>query len=137
MQCWCVVWCSRIQLTRAHSCEWCPGGKPKTWYAVPDHAAEGFENVLKDTYPDFHERMPDLQYRKCLMLPPHQLIKANVPVYRAVQRENQIVITFPRGYHGGFSHGFSCWPSHRLPKDSSLKFRRHDAILSTTAETAS
>jgi hypothetical protein len=108
---------------------WCSGGKPKTWYAVPDHAAEGFEKVLKDTYPDFHERMPDLQFRKCLMLPPHKLMEANVPVYRAVQRENQIVITFPRGYHGGFSHGFNYAESSNFALPTWLEYGSRSAEL--------
>ena len=122
-----VVACSvRPHLTHAG---WCSGGKPKTWYAVPDHAAEGFEKVLKDTYPDFHERMPDLQFRKCLMLPPHKLTAANVPVYRAVQRANQIVITFPRGYHGGFSHGFNYAESSNFALPTWLEYGSRSAEL--------
>ena len=85
--------------------------------------------MLKDTYPDFHERMPDLQYRKCLMLPPHKLLAAKVPVYRAVQRENQIVITFPRGYHGGFSHGFNYAESSNFALPTWLEYGSRSAEL--------
>ena len=63
---------------------------------------------MREKYPEFQKRMPDLHYRKCLMMSPQHLVDANVPVYRAVQHENQIVITFPKAYHGGFSHGFNC-----------------------------
>ena len=91
-----------------YSINYMHSGAAKTWYAVPDNAAEDFEDVLKKTYPTFATRMPDLQFRKCLMLSPHELKAAGVPTYRAVQHANQIAITFPRAYHAGFSHGFNC-----------------------------
>ena len=71
--------------------------------------------------------MPDLQYRKCLMLPPHALLKAGVPVYRLVQHENQIVVTFPRGYHGGFSHGLNCAESSNFALPTWLAYGSNSA----------
>ena len=73
--------------------------------------------------------MPDLQFRKCLMLPPHVLQKKKVPVYRAVQRTNQIVITFPRGYHGGFSHGFNYAESSNFALPTWLEYGSRSAEL--------
>lgn len=39
------------------------------------------------------------------MFPPNILLQHHVPVYKAVQFPGEFVITFPRAYHAGFSHG--------------------------------
>lgn len=39
------------------------------------------------------------------MFPPNILLEHDVPVYKAVQKPGEFVITFPRSYHAGFSHG--------------------------------
>lgn len=42
---------------------------------------------------------------KTTMFPPNILIEHDVPVYKAVQKPGEFIITFPRAYHAGFSHG--------------------------------
>lgn len=39
---------------------------------------------------------------------PTVLRAAGVPIYRAVQRPGEFVITFPKAYHAGFNCGFNC-----------------------------
>ena len=41
-------------------------------------------------------------------LSPSVLKSECVPVYRAVQRSGEFVLTFPRAYHSGFNCGFNC-----------------------------
>lgn len=90
-------------------------GAPKTWYGVPGHAAMDFEKIVgKHVYS--HEILSakglkrdaaafDVLLGKTTMFPPNILLTHNVPVYRAVQNPGEFVITFPRAYHAGFSHG--------------------------------
>lgn len=44
----------------------------------------------------------------CMWTIPHNPPHSGVPVVRTVQRQHEMVITFPRAYHAGFSHGHNC-----------------------------
>lgn len=44
---------------------------------------------------------------KTTLFPPNILSEHGVPVYKAVQKPGEFVVTFPRAYHAGFSHGKS------------------------------
>ncbi|KAJ1431075.1 Zinc finger, C5HC2-type [Sesbania bispinosa] len=50
----------------------------------------------------------DVLLGKTTLFPPNILLEHKVPVYKAVQKPGEFVITFPRAYHAGFSHGFNC-----------------------------
>uniref|UniRef100_A0A7N0ZYD5 Lysine-specific demethylase JMJ706-like n=1 Tax=Kalanchoe fedtschenkoi TaxID=63787 RepID=A0A7N0ZYD5_KALFE len=90
-------------------------GAPKTWYGIPGHAALEFENVVrKHVYTqdilsaDGEDGAFDVLLGKTTIFPPSILLEHDVPVYRAVQKPGEFVITFPRAYHAGFNHGFNC-----------------------------
>lgn len=90
-------------------------GAPKTWYGVPGHSAPDFENVVREHVYDKELLLNedenaayDLLIGKTTMFPPKILSEHGVPVYKAVQKPGEFVITFPRAYHAGFSHGFNC-----------------------------
>ena len=87
-------------------------GAPKTWYGVPGHAALDFEEVVqKYVYnPEMLKEVGkgaelDFLLGKTTMFTPKLLLEHGVPVFRAVQNPGDFVITFPRAYHAGFSHG--------------------------------
>eukprot|EP00656_Telonema_subtile_P038160 TRINITY_DN4278_c0_g1_i1.p1 TRINITY_DN4278_c0_g1~~TRINITY_DN4278_c0_g1_i1.p1 ORF type:complete len:1136 (-),score=280.05 TRINITY_DN4278_c0_g1_i1:19-3426(-) len=84
-------------------------GSPKTWFAIPHFGAEAYDAVFNKCaqFSDTLYKYPDLKWRKCTMLQPQLLRQAGVPVHRAIQHRGQHVVTFPRAYHGGFSHGFN------------------------------
>eukprot|EP01018_Ginkgo_biloba_P005427 Gb_21111 [translate_table: standard] len=90
-------------------------GASKTWYGVPGHSAPDFERVVREHVYDREiltnegeDAAYDLLIGKTTMFPPKILTEHGVPVYKAVQKPGEFVITFPRAYHAGFSHGFNC-----------------------------
>ncbi|KAI9111849.1 hypothetical protein K1719_017539 [Acacia pycnantha] len=50
----------------------------------------------------------DVLLGKTTLFPPNILLEHEVPVYKAVQKPGEFIVTFPRAYHAGFSHGFNC-----------------------------
>ncbi|XWS38787.1 hypothetical protein CRYUN_Cryun19dG0160400 [Craigia yunnanensis] len=90
-------------------------GASKTWYGIPGHAALKFEKVVKEHVytndilsSDGEDGAFDVLLGKTTLFPPNILLEHDVPVYKAVQNPGEFVITFPRAYHAGFSHGFNC-----------------------------
>lgn len=47
----------------------------------------------------------DVLLGKTTLFPPNILLEHEVPVYKAVQKPGEFIVTFPRAYHAGFSHG--------------------------------
>ncbi|XP_010538492.1 PREDICTED: lysine-specific demethylase JMJ706-like isoform X2 [Tarenaya hassleriana] len=90
-------------------------GASKTWYGVPGAAALKFEKVVREcVYSDDilstigEDGAFDVLLGKTTLFPPNILLDHDVPVYRAIQRPGEFIVTFPRAYHAGFSHGFNC-----------------------------
>ncbi|KAL3497897.1 hypothetical protein ACH5RR_040629 [Cinchona calisaya] len=90
-------------------------GAAKTWYGIPGHAALDFEKVVREHVytrdilsADGEDGAFDVLLGKTTLFPPNILLQHNVPVYKAVQKPGEYIITFPRAYHAGFSHGFNC-----------------------------
>ncbi|CAH1446045.1 unnamed protein product [Lactuca virosa] len=75
---------------------------PKTWYAVPGDYAFTFEEVIRSkAYGGGVDRSVSLTLlgEKTILL---------FHACRLVQNPGEFVVTFPRAYHIGFSHGFNC-----------------------------
>jgi len=83
-------------------------GAPKTWYGVPSKDADRFETVAQGVLGrSSRTDAPAKLMSKNVMFSPTLLLQHGVAVCRAVQMPGEYVVTFPRGYHGGFSHGFN------------------------------
>ncbi|KAK4349590.1 hypothetical protein RND71_032345 [Anisodus tanguticus] len=90
-------------------------GAAKTWYGIPAHAALDFEKVVREHVynndiltADGEDGAFDVLLQKTTLFPPNILSEHDVPVYKAVQKPGEFIVTFPRAYHAGFSHGFNC-----------------------------
>ena len=77
-------------------------------YGVPGTEAEAFEQVMVEAVPELMQSEKGLLYKMVTMLPPETALKAGVSVCHLVQPPGSFVITWPRGYHAGFSHGLNC-----------------------------
>lgn len=87
-------------------------GASKTWYGIPGHAAPDFEKVVREHVYNREilssegvDAAFDVLLGKTTLFPPNILLEHNVPVYKAVQKPGEFIVTFPRAYHAGFSHG--------------------------------
>ncbi|WZZ73519.1 lysine-specific demethylase JMJ706 [Brassica napus] len=90
-------------------------GASKTWYGIPGSAALKFEKVVREEVysddilsADGEDGAFDVLLGKTTIFPPKILLDHGVPVYKAVQNPGEFIVTFPRAYHAGFSHGFNC-----------------------------
>lgn len=106
--------CSNIGLLTLFACSinYHHCGASKTWYGIPGHAALEFEKVVREHVytrdilsSEGEDGAFDILLGKTTLFPPNILLEHNVPVYKAVQKPGEFIITFPRAYHAGFSHG--------------------------------
>lgn len=84
-------------------------GDPKVWYSIPESGCAKFNDLLKDLSPDLFIKQPDLLHQLVTLISPYDshFKKSGIPVYKAIQRPNQYIITFPKCYHAGFNTGYN------------------------------
>lgn len=83
-------------------------GCTKTWYAMPMRCVAALERaVYEEALPEKARHALGLLMHKAVVVEPHFLQKRGVKVYRAQQRAGDLILTGPRCYHSGFSHGFN------------------------------
>ncbi|XP_024973375.1 lysine-specific demethylase REF6-like isoform X1 [Cynara cardunculus var. scolymus] len=114
-----------------HSLNYMHMGAGKTWYGVPRDAAVAFEDVIRD-HGYGGEINPIVTFatlgEKTTIISPEVLLKAGVPCCRLVQNAGEFVVTFPRAYHSGFSHGFNCGEAANIATPGWLRVARDAAI---------
>ncbi|XP_024972976.1 lysine-specific demethylase REF6-like [Cynara cardunculus var. scolymus] len=122
-----------------HSLNYMHMGAGKTWYGVPKDAAVVFEDVIRD-HGYGGEINPILTFatlgEKTTVMSPDVLLKAGVPCCRLVQKAGEFVVTFPRAYHSGFSHGFNCAEAANIATPGWLRVARDAAIRRASVNSA-
>ncbi|KAL8232261.1 hypothetical protein R6Q57_002039 [Mikania cordata] len=114
-----------------HSLNYMHMGAGKTWYGVPRDAAVAFEDVIT-THGYGGEINPIVTFatlgEKTTIISPEVLLRAGVPCCRLVQNAGEFVVTFPRAYHSGFSHGFNCGEAANIATPGWLAVAQDAAI---------
>ncbi|KAI3995935.1 hypothetical protein MKX01_017132, partial [Papaver californicum] len=114
-----------------HSLNYLHMGAGKTWYGVPKDAAVAFEEVIR-VHGYGGEVNPLVTFatlgEKTTVLSPEVLIGAGIPCCRLVQNVGEFVVTFPRAYHSGFSHGFNCGEAANIATPKWLTVANEAAI---------
>ncbi|KAL2459568.1 Lysine-specific demethylase REF6 [Forsythia ovata] len=114
-----------------HSLNYMHVGAGKTWYGVPREAAVAFEEVIR-VHGYGGEINPLVTFatlgEKTTVMSPEVLVGAGVPCCRLVQNAGEFVVTFPRAYHSGFSHGFNCGEAANIATPEWLRIAKDAAI---------
>lgn len=114
-----------------HSLNYLHMGAGKTWYGVPRDAAVAFEEVVRvQGYGG--ELNPLVTFatlgEKTTVMSPEVFLSAGIPCCRLVQNAGEFVVTFPRAYHSGFSHGFNCGEASNIATPEWLRVAKDAAI---------
>ncbi|XP_008775348.2 lysine-specific demethylase SE14 [Phoenix dactylifera] len=114
-----------------HSLNFLHMGSPKTWYAVPGEYAATLEEIVRvQGYGGNVDRLTAFTMlgEKTTLLSPEVLVSSGVPCCRLVQHPGEFVVTFPRAYHVGFSHGFNCGEAANFATPQWLKVAKEAAV---------
>ncbi|KAF2318507.1 hypothetical protein GH714_008418 [Hevea brasiliensis] len=114
-----------------HSMNFLHTGSPKTWYAVPGDYAFAFEEIIgTEAYGGSIDRLGVLTLlgEKTTLLSPEVVVSSNIPCCRLIQNPGEFVVTFPRAYHVGFSHGFNCGEAANFGTPQWLKVAKEAAV---------
>ncbi|KAK9283768.1 hypothetical protein L1049_012020 [Liquidambar formosana] len=114
-----------------HSLNFLHCGSPKTWYAVPGDYAFTFEEVIRNqAYGGNVDRLAALTLlgEKTTLLSPEVVVASGIPCCRLIQNPGEFVVTFPRAYHVGFSHGFNCGEAANFGTPEWVKVAKEAAV---------
>lgn len=85
-------------------------GRCKIWYCIPPRHYMNFQKMLSFLTPDLFIKQPDLMHQLISLVSPYDtdlFHKFNIDRFRAVQKPNEFIITFPQCYHSGFNTGYN------------------------------
>nr|KYP53072.1 Lysine-specific demethylase lid [Cajanus cajan] len=114
-----------------HSMNFLHTGSSKTWYAVPGDYAFAFEEVIRTKgYGGNVDHLAALKLlgEKTTLLSPEVIVASGIPCCRLTQNPGEFVVTFPRAYHVGFSHGFNCGEAANFGTPQWLRVAKEAAV---------
>ncbi len=99
-------------------------GAPKIWYAVAPKDAARLKALAATHFGEEANVCKQFMRHKNVLISPKQLARAGIPFVRAVQREREFMITFPKSYHMGFNCGWNCAESVNFATPRWIPFGR-------------
>uniref|UniRef100_A0A8R1HS45 [histone H3]-trimethyl-L-lysine(9) demethylase n=1 Tax=Caenorhabditis japonica TaxID=281687 RepID=A0A8R1HS45_CAEJA len=106
-------------------------GAPKYWFAISSEHADRFERFMSQMFSYESEYAPQCKAflrHKTYIVTPELLRTAKIPYATMMQRPNEFMITFPRGYHMGFNLGYNLAESTNFATDRWIDYGK-DAVL--------
>ncbi|PRP86884.1 peptidyl-prolyl cis-trans isomerase-like 4 [Planoprotostelium fungivorum] len=121
--------CWHVEDNFLYSINYMHHGAAKTWYGIPEGSCENFEGAMKKELPELFKTRPNLLFLLVTMFPPRMLVQLGIPIYHTLQKAGEIMLTFPKGYHAGFSHGFNCAESTNFALSDWFPYGRESVAL--------
>lgn len=97
-------------------------GAPKSWYAISPDQGSRLETLAKGFFSGSFRDCQEFMRHKMSIISPQVLKKFSIPVQKITQYEGEFMITFPRGYHSGYNHGFNCAESTNFASERWIDF---------------
>ncbi|KAH9255709.1 hypothetical protein BASA81_006103 [Batrachochytrium salamandrivorans] len=82
-------------------------GKPKFWYGIPPEQTSRVQSLAKGNWPNEASKCSEMMRHKTMLFSPTRLEQAGISFCRAVQRQGEIIVTWPSCFHGGFNTGLN------------------------------
>ncbi|KAL3318777.1 Lysine-specific demethylase 4C [Cichlidogyrus casuarinus] len=96
-----------VEDAELYSINYLHDGSSKVWYVIPPAFARRFEALAKEYFRAEYQVCSEFLRHKSVIIHPDILEAAKIPVKTIVQHCNEIIITFPYGYHSGFNTGLN------------------------------
>ncbi|PWN34488.1 JmjC-domain-containing protein [Meira miltonrushii] len=112
-------------------------GAPKQWYSIRQADKQRFELAMASAFPADSSRCRHFMRHKSFLASPGFIESAagRIKPLRLVQKAQEIVLTYPYGYHSGYNLGFNCAESVNFALERWLDIGRKATYCECTDDT--